>query len=264
MKKKLLIALLLSLSLTSIADTTSSTLTQKKSIHSTPISVIPNETFQIVLKANEKENLHWTWKSDQYIKNLITLVSQKYFPKNDHQFLDPAGCDVFTFRANVANYRVTQVGHIVMQYPNPTNSQNPITKTFILHVRAQNKQQTTSNANGSASASDHPFTSPSKPIVVGEKNSIFVITLQSNPTTGYSWSVDKQKTNLTLIRILGHKYVAPTNTKLIGAPGYEAWMFQVKHHAFKNPQTTPIVMTYARPWEKEKTATETTFTVQIQ
>src|SRR3990167_4409142 len=106
-----------------------------------------------------------------------------------------------------------------------------------------------------ATAPQPTFTSPKTAIVVNEKNSIFVITLASNPTTGYSWSVDKKNLDMSAIRIIGHKYVAPTNRKLIGAPGYEAWAFQVKHHVFQKPQTLHITMIYSRPWEKNKDVT---------
>lgn len=114
---------------------------------------------------------------------------------------------------------------------------------------------------GYATVQQPSFTSSSKPIVVNEKNAVFAITMQSNPTTGYSWQL--QKIDKSLIRIMGHKYVAPTNKKQIGAPGYEVWVFEAKHHAFKTPQITEIKMKYARPWET-KNASVSTFKVKIQ
>lgn len=82
--------------------------------------------------------------------------------------------------------------------------------------------------------------------IVGEK---IVLTLDSNPTTGYSWELagpidDK------FIEFLNSEYMAP-ETKLVGAGGHEMWTFK----ALKKGKTT-IVMKYVRPWEKDKPPAE--------
>lgn len=102
------------------------------------------------------------------------------------------------------------------------------------------------------------FSSPKTPIVVSHQNAEFVITLPSNPTTGFSWHA--KSFHKAYIGIVGHKYVAPQNKKLIGAPGYEAWCFRVKK---ADTGTTHIVMQYARPWTKQG-ATESVFTVVVK
>ena len=107
------------------------------------------------------------------------------------------------------------------------------------------------------------FNTPDKPIIVTEKNAVFTITLQSNPTTGFLWSV--KSFDPKVVRMIGHKFVAPTNKKLIGAPGYEVYVFQVKHHAFTttHEKTTKIALQYTRPWTKDD-ATKTEFIIKMQ
>lgn len=92
------------------------------------------------------------------------------------------------------------------------------------------------------------FTSPKKAIFVKQEHPQFTITLQSNPTTGFSWFLSKYNQNL--VEVISQKYVAPSS-KLMGAPGYEVWTFQVTDAGFKVPQTMKIEMSYARPWEKK-------------
>lgn len=91
------------------------------------------------------------------------------------------------------------------------------------------------------------FNSPDTPIRVQSSNPEFTLTLQSNPTTGYSWFLVKYDSGM--ISAVSHKYVAP-DSKLMGASGYEVWTFKVSPAAFTVPRTSKVVMQYARPWEK--------------
>ena len=85
-------------------------------------------------------------------------------------------------------------------------------------------------------------------IVVSRNSPTFIIRLQSNPTTGYSWFAKKYDMNL--IDVEGHKYFAP-KTKLVGAGGHEEWLFRAKVSShLKQPIITTIGMSYERPWEK--------------
>ncbi len=92
------------------------------------------------------------------------------------------------------------------------------------------------------------FTSNKKPLVVSQ-NEIFDIKLQSNPSTGFSWKLTSYQK--PLVKFIGHKYVAPKNTKLMGAPGYETFTFQAKKGDYRVAQVGHIVMMYARPWTKD-------------
>ena len=94
------------------------------------------------------------------------------------------------------------------------------------------------------------------PSILAEKNNSeikitsrspqFIITQSSNPTTGYSWTVEKY--NHALLNLISETYQAP-RSRLIGAGGKMIWVFQAKPAAFqsKNNQTF-IYFRYARPW----------------
>jgi predicted secreted protein len=91
----------------------------------------------------------------------------------------------------------------------------------------------------------------------------FDIVLASNQTTGYSWKWDKNTYDSNLISKVSHQYVAPSNKKLMGAPGYEVWTFTAKPAKYSVVQVGHIVMEYQRPWEK-KPGTKKTFIVHIK
>lgn len=90
------------------------------------------------------------------------------------------------------------------------------------------------------------ITDPQKTIVVKASNPNFVITLSANPTTGYSWSLKSYDSDL--IKPVSRKYYPP-QTKLLGAGGYEKWVFAVKPAGFIVPQITNVTLIYSRSWE---------------
>src|SRR5690242_8895144 len=61
-------------------------------------------------------------------------------------------------------------------------------------------------------------------IIATKDQSHFIIRLKSNPTTGYHWFL--REYDGKLIAPVKYSYEAP-NTKLIGAPGYEVWVFSI-------------------------------------
>ena len=73
----------------------------------------------------------------------------------------------------------------------------------------------------------------------------FVVSLPSNPTTGYQWTVttyDKSILNMT-----GSQYIPPQK-KLIGAGGNMTFTFAlIKGKSY--PQSTKMLFTYARAWD---------------
>ena len=85
----------------------------------------------------------------------------------------------------------------------------------------------------------------------------FVITLNSNMTTGYQWQLAKAVDKGYLV-LLGLKYVA-RQTKLVGAGGKEEWTFK----AIK-PGSTAVSFQYVRPWEKKAPAKIKTIKVVIK
>jgi inhibitor of cysteine peptidase len=70
----------------------------------------------------------------------------------------------------------------------------------------------------------------------------FIITLQSNPGTGYQWI---PTFNTTILNLVSHDY-KPASTTLLGSPGTDVFTFKAINHG-----TDTVKMIYKRSWEKE-------------
>lgn len=90
--------------------------------------------------------------------------------------------------------------------------------------------------------------------VVGEN---FTVSLESNQSTGYSWSVGMVADNSQIV-VTGMDYDLPENAKT-GQGGAEVW-----HLKAVAPGTVKLMFYYARSWEKEAPAKTLTFNVTIQ
>jgi hypothetical protein len=97
-----------------------------------------------------------------------------------------------------------------------------------------------------------------KTIQVRKNNSIFSITLDANPTTGYTWFLKSY--DQLFIKPLGKKYKMKAGAEeMPGAGGKEVWTFQLKPKAFLVPRVLHIkccmlvliliVVRNARFWE---------------
>ena len=97
--------------------------------------------------------------------------------------------------------------------------------------------------------SGNVYTDPSAAISVA-KGHDFLIALESNPTTGYSWTASVSNAN---VEDEGSAYqankVAP---HVVGAGGQQIFSFEGSAAG-----TTTITFSYARPWEKGKSAAKT-------
>ena len=72
----------------------------------------------------------------------------------------------------------------------------------------------------------------------------FVLTLESNPTTGYEWLAVFNK---NLINSISHKYEPPSlSTTIVGQSGKEIFTFKALTNG-----TTALRMLYKREWERE-------------
>src|SRR4029079_2586036 len=98
----------------------------------------------------------------------------------------------------------------------------------------------------------------SNTIYVDRDHSQFTIQLDSNRTTGYSWSIKSY--DKKFISEVSHEYI-PSNTKLIGASGYEKWVFQASSNFWKGSESTRVTLEYARPWEHGKSIKTTVYKV---
>jgi predicted secreted protein len=86
--------------------------------------------------------------------------------------------------------------------------------------------------------------------MVSKKEPQFIIKLQSNPSTGYSWFL--QDYNQSIVQPLKHTYESGDKT-LMGAGGVEIWTFKIKPEGLIVPQQTSLHFLYARPWSEENT-----------
>lgn len=92
-------------------------------------------------------------------------------------------------------------------------------------------------------------------ITLKQAQSLFSITVDANPTTGYSWSIkEMDKDNF---RLLKKQYTA-VNQGLIGSGGKTEFKFKVVNKAFKGK--SQIVLVYSRPWDP-KSGTSKIFTI---
>lgn len=111
------------------------------------------------------------------------------------------------------------------------------------------------------SASSTTYTQAETNIVVTAALPIFMIKLESNPTTGYAWFLHEYDSEL--VKPVKHEF-KQGDKKLIGAPGYELWTFRITSKGFIVPQQTSIRMSYARPWEGVDNTTQVVFRVSTQ
>jgi inhibitor of cysteine peptidase len=78
-----------------------------------------------------------------------------------------------------------------------------------------------------------------------------ILTLPSNPTTGYRWAIQDSAGGV-LRAISPEVYTNPENTGLVGSGGQSTWRFQA--FAAGNGR---LRLTYQQPWEPEATPAQT-------
>jgi len=79
----------------------------------------------------------------------------------------------------------------------------------------------------------------------------FSLKIESNPTTGYSWSMQKlNEKNDSLVKLIEQKVEEPMDRpdkeRRLGAPTYEVFTFEAL-----SPGEASIELHYRRPWEKD-------------
>jgi len=89
------------------------------------------------------------------------------------------------------------------------------------------------------------------------KGDTIIITLGSNPTTGYSWPERPDISHRLFIQQTEHEYIAPSDSSVVGASGKDVWTFNALDKG-----TVTIKMDYTRTWEGEE-QTEWTFIATI-
>lgn len=86
------------------------------------------------------------------------------------------------------------------------------------------------------------------------KGQMVVITLDANPTTGYTWELAEP--NMSVIRQVGEIEFQPESSAL-GAGGVQTLRFEAM-----NVGQTPLKLVYHRPWEKDVKPLKT-FSLQV-
>ena len=86
-------------------------------------------------------------------------------------------------------------------------------------------------------------TSSELEVEVGE---LLMVTLCSNPTTGFSWSETANISDASILEQVSHEYIAPQSgqSSQTGAAGQEVWVFKALEEG-----TTTVYMEYSRPWQ---------------
>jgi len=85
----------------------------------------------------------------------------------------------------------------------------------------------------------------SQDVEVGVGDSL-IVTLCSNPSTGFQWAESAEISDQTVLKQVGHKFVSPQSEPPPppGTPGQEVWTFEARKQG-----TSTISMEYSRPWE---------------
>ena len=113
----------------------------------------------------------------------------------------------------------------------------------------------TGGCNASQVKMDDTHNNTQQEIVRGRE---LVITLASNPSTGYRWEVaEADKAVLHQVGDAEFKSSAPSNTQVVGAGGTETFRFESI-----GAGTTTLKMIYRRSWETGVPPIKT-YTVQI-
>lgn len=97
---------------------------------------------------------------------------------------------------------------------------------------------------GSCAMANINFTDAKKPILVKKNKPEFTIVIKSNRSTGYQWLLAEDSDLIVPVSQVYHR----SDSKLMGAPGYEVWTFKVKPKGFTVPQILKLKLRYARIW----------------
>ena len=99
------------------------------------------------------------------------------------------------------------------------------------------------------------YSDPSQAISV-DVGQEFVMALDSNPTTGYTW---QEKFDASFLELVDSIYEPSSQTKrgLVGAGGTQSFKFKALQKG-----KTSVTLVYQRPWEKEPLE-EKVFTVNV-
>jgi predicted secreted protein len=95
-----------------------------------------------------------------------------------------------------------------------------------------------------------------------EAGNLLMVTLCSNPTTGFEWSETANISDTSILEQVSHEFIPPQSgqSSQTGAAGQEVWVFRALEEG-----TSTVYMEYSRPWqggEKAVWTFELTVTVE--
>jgi predicted secreted protein len=175
------------------------------------VTVAVGEQFTVALASNPSTGYSWSLAGS--LPNWLQQVDKTYIADNPG-VIGGGGTEYWTFRATGPGSTT-----LTFQYMQPWVG-TPIEEHIVL-VTAQT-----------------PADTEKIDVVVGEE---FKISLKSNPSTGYSWSLAASLPNWLLQ--VDKTYVAD-NLAMIGGSGTEIWTFQATAAG-----STTLTFQYERPWE---------------
>jgi inhibitor of cysteine peptidase len=98
-----------------------------------------------------------------------------------------------------------------------------------------------SYAVAGSSCADHP----EEGLLRKELGSVFTVTLEANPTTGYRWEISSVSPEGN-VAVIGSGY-SPSEPQLPGSGGLETWYFKADKKG-----RSEVYLKYSRPWEPEQ------------
>lgn len=105
------------------------------------------------------------------------------------------------------------------------------------------------------------YTEKNPHVLITPKQAQFKIQLKSNPTTGFTWALKGY--NPQIIVLVNHGFNPPSST-LVGAGGYEWWIFKIQPQVLNAQFKTTLQFQYVRPWQKNQPLNRVTFSVSNQ
>jgi inhibitor of cysteine peptidase len=76
---------------------------------------------------------------------------------------------------------------------------------------------------------------------------VFTVVLDSNATTGFSWTEKAKIADVSILKQTAHQYIAPSlndDKPVAGMAGIEEWTFTASQRG-----DTTATLSYSRPWE---------------
>jgi len=192
------------------------------------IEVTVGQNFVISLESNPSTG--YSWELATPLPAWLALIGSEYIPTPiDPPMVGSGGIEEWTFRANAGG-----MATLTFEYRRPWEKDQPPAKrkTFIVVARAQGEQME---------------------VTVGQH---FVISLESNPSTGYSWELTSPLP--AWLELIGSEYTPiPPDPPAPGSGGVEEWTFRANAAG-----TTTLTLAYRQPWATdEPPAQQKTFVI---